>query len=162
MARFNVRNPHGLAAGLLTMMLGFALGCGGGDASRPGSGQSELSGGLTAEQLQKGIGPVTTVELGEIQGPLVEQGKNIFDMKCAACHRLDERYVGPPLGEVLSRRAPEYVMNMMLNPAEMIEKHPEARALLAQFLTPMPSQDLTVEEARSVLEYLRSVSMEKE
>jgi mono/diheme cytochrome c family protein len=145
-------------AAVLALALTVMPGCGGGEGGSAGSGQGASSTGLTPEQLTKGIGPVTTVELGEIQSALVDQGKTIFDMKCAACHRFDERYVGPALGDVLTRRTPEYVMNMMLNPAEMIEKHPEARALLAQFLTPMPAQNLTTEEARAVLEYLRTMT----
>ena len=75
--------------------------------------------------------------------------------KCAACLKLEERYVGPPLGTVLSNRTPAYVMNMILNPDEMVKNHPEAKAMLAQFLTPMPNQNLTEDEARAVLEYLR-------
>ncbi|MEX1054621.1 MAG: c-type cytochrome, partial [Rhodothermales bacterium] len=72
-----------------------------------------------------------------------------------ACHKMDERYVGPALGDVTERRAPAYIMNMMLNPEEMIQKHPEVKALLAQYLTPMPNQQLTEADARAVLEYLR-------
>jgi hypothetical protein len=72
---------------------------------------------------------------------------------------MDQRYVGPPLGQVLERRAPEFVMNMMLNPAEMVEKHPVVKQLLAEFMTPMPNQQLTHEEARAVLEYLRTVQV---
>jgi hypothetical protein len=49
-------------------------------------------------------------------------------------------------------------MNMILNPAEMVEKHPEARKLLAEFMTPMPDQNLTQDDARAVLEYLRSLT----
>jgi hypothetical protein len=56
---------------------------------------------------------------------------------------------------VLSRRTPAYAMNMMLNPDTMYTRHPEARALLAQYATQMPNLHLTVDEARSIVEYLR-------
>ena len=113
--------------------------------------------GLTAAQLENGIGPITTVQLGELDAALAARGEAAYTTKCSACHKLEGRYVGPPLGNILDLRTPEYVMNMMLNPAEMVEKHPEARAMLAQFMTPMPNQNLTEDEARAILEYLRQV-----
>ncbi|RMH60760.1 MAG: cytochrome c [Bacteroidetes bacterium] len=92
----------------------------------------------------------------EIDAALAAQGEAVFNMKCAACHKMDQRYVGPPLGDVLARRSPAYVMNMMLNPEEMLQKHPAARELLAQYMTPMPNQTLTHDEARAILEFLRT------
>jgi mono/diheme cytochrome c family protein len=135
-------------------------GCGGGEvetAGEPAGGPWGSSGSaLTSEQLEKGLGPIRQVTLGELEEELAERGEAVFSLKCAACHKLDQRYVGPPLGGVLERRKPEFVMNMMLNPAEMVEKHPAVREMLAQFMTPMPNQGLTESEARAVLEYLRS------
>lgn len=141
----------------LLMACAVAAACGGGEAAPAGGGASQESeGGLTPEEMELGIGPIRSVELGALDAALVVQGESVFALKCSACHKLDERYVGPPLGDVLSRRRPEYVMNMILNPAEMVEKHPTARELLGQFMTPMPDQNLTEADARAVLEYLRS------
>ena len=63
--------------------------------------------------------------------------------------------MGPPLGDVLGHRTPTYVMNMILNPQEMYERHPAAKQMLAEYLSYMPNQGLTAEEARAVVEYLR-------
>jgi len=140
--------------------------CGGGDGSAGNapvaSGGAGTAGAvtLTDAQMKNGIGPVTELEVGALDEALASRGHDVFSLKCAACHKLTERYVGPELGQVLSRRTPAYVMNMILNPAEMVEKHPTARDLLAQFLTPMPNQQLTQDEARAVLEYLRSAQVE--
>jgi len=128
--------------------------CGGSSSDQP---EVDATTGLTAAQMEKGIGPVSQLDLGDIDPQLVATGEAAFTMKCSACHKMSERYVGPALGTVVDKRAPEYIMNMMLNPAEMVERHPEARAMLAQFMTPMPNQNLTQEEARAILEYLRSV-----
>lgn len=156
------RVHEAIAAGMLAVVV--MVSCGGGDDSGGGVPAATGSGGaaatLTEAQLTNGIGPVTQVELGALDGALAERGHDVFSLKCAACHKMAERYVGPPLGEVLSRRTPVYVMNMILNPAEMVEKHPVARDLLAQFMTPMPNQQLTQDEARAVLEYLRSQQVE--
>jgi mono/diheme cytochrome c family protein len=138
------------------------VGCGGGDgsgAAMNGGGAASSSAGaeLTAEQLAKGIGPITSVTLGEtVDEALAKQGADVFALKCSACHKLEARYVGPQLGGVLERRTPEFVMNMMLNPAEMVEKHPETRKLLGEYMLAMPNQNVTQEEARAVLEYIRS------
>lgn len=143
----------------LFLLLGLSA-CGGGaeePAEEADGAATAAEGGLSPEEMEKGIGPIREVSLGEIDAALAAQGEEIYNMKCTACHKMEERYVGPPLGDVLDRRAPEFVMNMILNPAEMVEKHPEVKAMLAQYLTPMPNQSLTEEEARAVLEYLRQV-----
>jgi mono/diheme cytochrome c family protein len=137
-----------------------AVSCGGGGSDDPGgaaAGGTGAGGGLTPEEMELGFGPIRSVELGELDAAMAAEGESVFALKCSACHKLAERYVGPPLGEVLSRRTPEYVMNMVLNPAEMLERHPTARELLAQYMNPMPDQNLTESDARAVLEYLRSV-----
>ena len=71
---------------------------------------------ISAEQLEKGIGPITQVQLAEdVDDALARTGEQVFQAKCSACHKLNERYIGPPLFDVTSRRAPEYIMNMILN-----------------------------------------------
>jgi cytochrome c len=135
-------------------LTGGACGPGGNGRDSNGAGGSRTA--LSADELERGIGPVDRVELGDIDPALVARGGEIFAMKCAACHQLDDRYVGPPLRDVTARRTPEFIMNMMLNPAEMLERHPTVRQMLAEYYTPMPSQDLTREDARALLEYLRA------
>lgn len=136
--------------------------CGGaepGDQAATPAGGAQAGGELTAFQLEHGIGPVTEpMELGALDAGLAEQGSSVFEIKCAACHKMGERYVGPALGGVTSRRSPAFIMNMVLNPQEMIERHPVVKQLLAEHMTFMPNQGLTREEARQVLEYLRKVS----
>lgn len=131
--------------------------CGNGDSSGEGD-RAAQNGGLSEEQMEHGIGPVRDIDLADLDATLAARGGEVFTMKCSACHKANDRYVGPALGDVLTRREPEYVMNMILNPAEMLEKHPEARKLLAEYMTPMPNQNLTQDDARAVLEYLRSLA----
>jgi mono/diheme cytochrome c family protein len=116
------------------------------------------SNGLTAAQLEHGIGPVTAFEVGPIDDALAAVGEELFRVKCSACHKIGERYIGPALGDVTTRRSPAFVMNMIMNPEEMVQKHPEARALLAEYVAPMANQSLTREEARAILEYLRTAA----
>ena len=120
------------------------------------------TGDMSAFEMENGIGPIKSkITLGEIDKSLVDKGKIIFDTKCAACHKLDERYVGPAQRDITKRRSPEYILNMMLNPEEMYKKHPEAKKMLAEYMTQMPNQNITMDEAKSVLEYFRQVLNEK-
>jgi len=139
---------------LITVFLAVLLqACGGSD--KPAEAPKDAS-GLTQDQLENGIGPVRSVTLGEIDAALAQRGQELFTVKCSACHKMGERYVGPALGDVTERRTGAYIMNMILNPDEMIQMHPEAKALFAQFMTPMANQNLTEDEARAVLEFLRT------
>lgn len=105
----------------------------------------------------KGVGPVTSITLGDLDEALVTKGKEIFDAKCAACHKVDKRYIGPSPAGVLDRRTPEWVMNMILNPDGMVAENAQAKQLLAEYSSPMANQNLTEEEARNVLEYFRTL-----
>lgn len=115
-------------------------------------------GGLTPFQLEHGIGPITApVALpAAIDKTLAASGAQVFEQKCSACHKMDERYVGPPLGDVTKRRSPAFVMNMALDPLGMVEKHPDVKKLLGEYFVAMPNQNISPDEARQVLEYLRT------
>lgn len=102
----------------------------------------------------KGVGPIQSLELGEFDHELAEKGGKIFSGTCAACHKMEQRYVGPALAGVTKRRAPEWVMNMMLNPTGMTQQDPVAKALLGEYMTQM-SVAVTQDEARALLEYFR-------
>ncbi len=106
---------------------------------------------------QKGIGPVTTVELGDLDAELAKTGEKIYSTKCIACHDPKTDKLGPAPVGVLERRTPEWVMNMMLNPEEMVMKDPIGKGLLAKYNTMMVSQGLTQDDARAVLEYFRTL-----
>jgi len=103
-----------------------------------------------------GVGPITSVTLGDIDDALVEKGKELYKANCTACHKIGKRVVGPALAGVTERRTPEWIMNMIMNPEEMVEKDPAAKALLAEYLAPMANQNITEEEARAILEFFRT------
>lgn len=105
--------------------------------------------------LSKGIGPVKSLEVGALDMALVAKGEKTFSGTCSACHKLDKRYVGPALSGVTKRRTPEWIMNMMLNPTEMTQNDPTAKALLGEYMTQM-SVIIAQDDARAVLEYFRS------
>lgn len=82
---------------------------------------------------------------------VVINGKDIFNVKCSACHRFDSKLVGPPYNEVLSK----YVNNksglvkFILNPVKVNSEYP-----------PMPAQGLIPTEAEAVADYILKVYQE--
>lgn len=105
----------------------------------------------------------TMIKPGEVEltTPLnqqwVENGKAIYEMKCQSCHKLtDERLVGPGWKGVTQRREPHWVMNMITNVDMMLEKDAEAQKLLEQCLVRMPNQNIAKDDARQILEFMRS------
>ena len=107
----------------------------------------------------KGIGPVKSLNLpATIDQAMADNGQKIFKTKCTACHRTTKKFIGPNPTGILSKRSPEWIMNMILNPSEMVQKDPVAKQLLIQYNgSPMANQNLTEEDARAVLEYFRTL-----
>ena len=107
----------------------------------------------------KGVGPITSVVLdAEIDQAMAKKGEEVYNQMCLACHRVGKKFIGPAPNNILERRSPEWVMNMILNPEEMVKQDPLAKELLQEFNgAPMANQGLTEEQARSVLEFFRTL-----
>ena len=125
---------------------------------------------IDIEELTKNQPETHGTELKEsditISTPLnaewVNAGKSIYELKCMSCHRLtDERLVGPGWKDVTKRRQPVWIMNMIINVEMMLETDPEAQKQLEQCLVRMPNQNVSKEEARSIIEFMRSNDGEK-
>lgn len=107
----------------------------------------------------KGIGPVKSVTINaEIDQAMAAKGKEVYNQLCLACHKPDKKFIGPAPKGILERRTPEWIMNMILNPEQMVKEDPLAKELLLEFNgSPMANQGLTQEQARQVLEYFRTL-----
>ncbi len=72
-------------------------------------------------------------------------GKDIFDGRCSACHRFDQKLVGPAYKDVLPKYEgkSEQLVNFILNPVKMNPAFP-----------PMPNQGLKQKEAEAIAEYI--------
>jgi mono/diheme cytochrome c family protein len=107
----------------------------------------------------KGIGPVKEVKLGSIDPKLVDKGHSIFNDKCSACHNIDDVNLAPPLRGVTKTLSPVFIMNYLMNTAEMQKKDPNVINLIQQWkkVPMMKDQKLKQNDARAVLEYLRSL-----
>ena len=117
------------------------------------------------EGVRKDEKPIDIHDLAKNQ-PLnndwVSVGKSTYELKCMSCHRLSEvKLVGPGWKGVTQRRKPLWIINMITNVDMMLEKDPEAQKMLEQCLVRMPNQNITPDEARKVIEFMRSNDGEK-
>ena len=107
----------------------------------------------------KGIGPITSLDFSQpVDQDMAIQGENAFKQKCMACHMPARKLIGPAMTGIYERRSPEWVMNLLLNPTEMLKQDPIAKALLKEYNNVMMlNQNLSQDEARALSEYLRTL-----
>lgn len=154
-----------IIAGIATAIL-FAVACGGKTKANTGSaGQDSAgtntttdNGAATDASNPAGVGKFTSVELTHpLDQKMVESGQKVYDVKCSSCHKLtDEKLVGPGWKGVTTRRKPEWIMNFSTNTEEMLNKDATAMSMLEVCLVRMPNQNLSDEDARAVLEFMRN------
>ena len=107
----------------------------------------------------KGIGPVSEIVFdNEINQNQAQSGKKLFNQLCTSCHMIKEESVGPAIKGILDRRSPEWIMNMILNPTEMLREDTIAKKLLAEYNNEYRyNQNLIEDEAREIIEYFRTL-----
>ena len=152
---------------IISFLIVLQTGCGGDSKESNTSNENQSmvnnNSGLTEWELESGFGPVKKkLNLGPIDKTMAAEGEKIFESKCASCHKLDERYTGPAQRNVLQRVTPEFFMNTVLNPDENLEKHPHSKEMLAKYMTKMTNQNVTLKDARALLEYFRVLDEELE
>ena len=105
----------------------------------------------------KGVGPITNVILEDkVNISMANSGEKLFNQLCTSCHMINEDYIGPAMSGILERRSPEWIMNMILNPIQMLEEDSIAIELLEEYdYEYMYNQNLLEEEVREILEYFR-------
>jgi len=57
------------------------------------------------------------------------KGKDLFNTNCAACHTLETKLIGPPLGGVADKRAKEWIYQFVKNSQEFIKIDADAKAV---------------------------------
>ncbi|MDB2701655.1 cytochrome c [Flavobacteriaceae bacterium] len=106
-----------------------------------------------------GIGPISDLSFpASIDEVMAAEGATAFKEKCTACHKVNAKLIGPAMTGIYERRHPAWVMNILLNPTEMLKEDPIAKALLKEYNNIlMINQNLSKEEARAIAEYLRTL-----
>lgn len=107
----------------------------------------------------KGVGSIKSLTLDPaIDQQMVEAGAALFKTNCTACHKIEKRFIGPSPKGIMKRRSPEWIMNMILDPQLMVEQDRCAKDLLIEFNgAAMANQNITEDQARSILEYFRTL-----
>jgi len=110
-------------------------------------------------EKQGGIGPIKSMVFdADINKEMADEGALIFKEKCTACHLANRKLIGPALKGIYDRRSPAWVMNMILNPTEMLQKDETAIALLKEYNNVMMlNQNLSQQETRALAEYFRTL-----
>ncbi len=155
-----MKKNHILLALVVTVIASFIIyGCGGSSqsASTNDSSGTATEGTSTAANDAKGTGKFKDVKLTHpLDESMVTSGKSIYDVKCNACHKLtDEKLVGPGWKGVTDRRKPEWIMNFVTNTDEMLNTDTAAQTMVEKCMVRMPNQNLSDDDARHVLEFMR-------
>ncbi len=96
-------------------------------------------------------------DLPAIDEAMVKAGEAEFGKICVACHKFDQKLIGPALKGVTQKRSADWLMNILLHNEEMVKNDPDAKALFAEFNnTAMSTAGLDETKARAILEYLRA------
>ena len=136
-----------------------------GEETKKDNGKSTIQLGSTKKQkakdisINQGIGPIKDFAFSpDIDKVMIEKGASVFKAKCTACHLPDKKLIGPAVKGIYERRNPTWVMNLLLNPDQMLNEDPDAKAMLATFNNVrMLDQNLTEDEARALSEYMKSL-----
>jgi mono/diheme cytochrome c family protein len=147
---------------LIITLIVVSCGGGGNSQQQPAAGEQQNTEEKT-EHDAKGIGSIKEVTLNTpLDQSMVTKGKDIYEVKCSACHKLDgTKLVGPGWKNVTQRRKPEWIMNFVTNVDEMLTKDAQAMAMLEECLVRMPNQNLSEDDARGILEFMRKNDGEK-
>ena len=91
--------------------------------------------------------------------PPVEKGKQIFSMRCAACHNVNKTLTGPALAGIDERRSLSWIVSFVRSSQKLVKSgDKDAVAVFEQFnKIPMPDHsDLTKEDIKSIVDYIKS------
>ncbi len=154
---------------VLTLFSFMMISCGGGEKKekftyqtqkqKNTSNSNDNAKTIPVDMDNQGIGPIKDFTFEDsVNQELASIGEGVFKAKCTACHKPAQKFIGPPMKGIYERRNPTWVMNILLNPDEMLQKDPVAKALLEEYNgVLMINQNLTEDEARALAEYFRTI-----
>jgi cytochrome c551/c552 len=124
------------------------------------SGEASSGGDKSATKASAAGATATDIDNGGItevssDAALIQKGEKLFASKtCNACHAMDKKMVGPPLGGITEKREAAWLAQMILHPDQMIKKDPEAKKLFEEYGTPMATPPVSADEAKAIIAYL--------
>ncbi len=149
------------------LMLAFAavVGCGG-KSEEAGTSSTETPAATTPATPAADSSQVLAKSLYDdgprafdapIDAAAAAAGEKVFNTKgCVVCHHWGEKFTGPNLQGVTKQRTAAWMEHQMLDPIEMVKTDPISHQLfLENNKLQMTNQNLTPEEAKQVVEYLK-------
>jgi len=142
---------------LIATLVGLTYACSNNSSEKKETSSTDQVSSDDSGSSPEGVGKFKHIDLAAtLDKKLADGGKTIYDMKCSGCHKLTaEKLVGPGWKNVTERRKPEWIMNFVTNTEEMLNKDTSAQAMLEICMVKMPNQNLSDEDARKVLEFMR-------
>jgi len=142
---------------LIATLVGLTYACSNNSSEKKETSSTDQASSDDSGSSPEGVGKFKHIDLAAtLDKKLADGGKTIYDMKCSGCHKLTaEKLVGPGWKNVTERRKPEWIMNFVTNTEEMLNKDTSAQAMLEICMVKMPNQNLSDEDARKVLEFMR-------
>ena len=90
---------------------------------------------------------------------VISQGEELFKGNCTACHKINERLVGPALRDVTERREIDWLLTYVKNPQKMISNgDPIAVELYEEYQVVMTSFPFSDDQILSLLSYIKAES----
>ncbi len=88
-----------------------------------------------------------------------EKGKTLFQQRCAACHKLEQKLIGPALANIGQRRDKEWFAKFVINSQALIQSGDKAavevyEAYNKQVMPPHP--DFSQEDVDALWDYLNA------
>lgn len=95
----------------------------------------------------------------QLNAQSVEEGKQFYTV-CAACHTIGGgKVVGPDLKGINEKRSEEWLIKFIQNSQAMVQAgDADAVAIFNEYMIPMPPNNLTDDQVRSLLAYIKAES----
>lgn len=147
-----------LVAGAILLFVLAVAGCGGKKAEQAESTAPppEASPAAAAFVVPPDLDQGPRAGESPVDEALAAQGAELFVSKtCATCHAFGKKVQGPDLKGAAMRRTERWMEAQMMHPDVMTKDDPVSKELMAQYTLQMPNLNLTQEQAKALIEYLK-------
>jgi cytochrome c551/c552 len=96
-----------------------------------------------------------------LAAPPVDEGKTIFNSRCAGCHNLNKVITGPALAGVHERRSMDWIVKFIQSSQALVKAgDKDAVSVFEKFnKIPMPDHnDLSADNIKSIVEFIKAES----
>ncbi|PWT73079.1 MAG: hypothetical protein C5B59_14160 [Bacteroidetes bacterium] len=92
-----------------------------------------------------------------------DEGKNIFSSRCASCHNINIKVVGPALAGINERHNIDWIIKFVHSSQSLVKSNDKSAVeLFNQFKIVMPDHpDLSADQIKSIIEYVKTESSKK-